>query len=115
MITIYLFVELPKDVTTEETMKPWFDEMKGFVEKGKAFGGYTIDLSKDTTPLNKLFPKPVNPAGMNKIIWDYIKAKKEQSEKPKKEIVVHSVEELGKVAEKLNQRKRINNSFFFLE
>ena len=43
-------------LTKEETMKPWFDEMKGFVEKGKAFGGYLIDLSKDTTPLKDLFP-----------------------------------------------------------
>ena len=50
--------------------------MKELVEKGRAFGGYTIDLSKDITPLNKLFQKPVNPAEMNKILWDYIKSKK---------------------------------------
>jgi len=34
----------------------WFNEMKLLVEKGTAFGGYSIDLSKDTNPLNKLFP-----------------------------------------------------------
>ena len=73
----YLFVALPKDVTDEIQMKDWYNKMKELREKGKAFGGYTIDLSKDTTPLNKLFPKPVNPAEMNKILWDYIKAKKE--------------------------------------
>ena len=77
----YLFVALPKDVTDETQMKDWYNKMKELREKGKAFGGYTIDLSKDTTPLNKLFPKPVNPAEMNKILWDYIKYKKEGEKK----------------------------------
>ena len=103
----YLFVALPKDVTDEVQMEPWYKAMKELREKGKAFGGYTIDLSKDTTPLNKLFLKPMNPAEMNKILWDYIKAKKDNAEKPdnKKIVVVHSPEELEKAAEKIKPKK----------
>ena len=55
----------------------WFNKMKELREKGTAFGGYTIDLSKDSTPLNELFPKPVLSTEMTKILWDYIKSKKE--------------------------------------
>jgi hypothetical protein len=32
-------------VTDEAHMEKWRKDMKAFVEKGKAFGGYTIDLS----------------------------------------------------------------------
>jgi hypothetical protein len=44
----YLFVELPKDITLETAMKPWFNEMKLLVEKGKAFGGYTWTIDGKT-------------------------------------------------------------------
>jgi hypothetical protein len=101
------FVELPKDVTNEKDMDKWLKEMKSLVEKGKAFGGYTVDLSKDTTPLKDLFPKPVNPAEMNKILWDCIKAKKDNADKKadnKKTVVVHSPEELEKVASKMESK-----------
>lgn len=58
----------PKDVTNEIQMEEWFNKMKELREKDKAFGGYTIDLSKDTTPLNELFPKPVLSTEMTKIL-----------------------------------------------
>lgn len=74
----------PKNVKDKTVGQEWFDQISVFREKPQPFGGYTIDLSKDTTPINKLFPKPMAPSEMTKLLWAHvaeIKAK-EGNEKP---------------------------------
>jgi hypothetical protein len=46
----------------------------------KPFGGLKLDFSKySETKLKEIFPsKPINPAEMNKLLWSWIKKRKEK-------------------------------------
>jgi hypothetical protein len=73
----YMYVPLPKDVTSKLESKIWHMRIAEYREKSKPFGGYAVSFKGDKTTLEELFgDEPIATTAMTKKLHEYVKAKK---------------------------------------
>lgn len=76
--------KVPKDMTEKKVADEFFKKVRKELNPRIAFGGMTIDFSKDKTMLKSLFPVPFAPHEMASKLWAHIKEEGSQV-KTKKE------------------------------
>ncbi len=115
----YLFVPLPKDVRNRKAIDEWFAKIKEMREKGKPFGGITVNFAGQKDSIESVFGnKPLKITEVTKQLHFFIndrhlssknsepKAKtdpKVKEKNGKKTVKVNSVADMEKAVEKITK------------